>query len=244
MRTPRSSATSSSLRRMTPSSTPADFDGTRSLDPDEDELTYVWDFGDGDGGIGARVSHQYLNVGTFRVILTVSDDTHSASDTTVAEALSLNKPPVAVAGGPYNGAVGQPVQFDGLGSHDPEGDSLSFHWSFGDGFTEDGPTPTHTYAFANVFNVLLEVRDATGAGRDSTTATISSATANLFASQGHAPDPVVAGGTLTYSIAVGNRGAFAAADAGMSFSAFGSRISITSVTTNRGSCASDSDGCC
>src|SRR5262249_24500670 len=154
---------------------------------------------------------------------TVFDDLHSTSDTTVADARKINKPPVAVAGGPYNGLVGQEIHFNGLASHDPEGDSLTYHWDFGDGFEADGPTPTHFYQFSTTFTVILTVRDATGVGRDTTTATIIFASADVFLTQTQAPDPVVVGGTLTYSITVGNHGPVDALNAGMFFQAFGSR---------------------
>jgi PKD repeat protein len=59
------------------------FDGTRSLDPDGDPLTYHWDFGDGTVGTGPKVSHVYKSPGTFTARLRVSD----GSDTTCRESM-------------------------------------------------------------------------------------------------------------------------------------------------------------
>lgn len=55
------------------------FDGSGSTD-DRGIDSYVWDFGDGQGGFGARVDHTYASSGTFTVRLTVSD-TASQTDT-------------------------------------------------------------------------------------------------------------------------------------------------------------------
>jgi hypothetical protein len=81
-------------------------------------------------------------------------------------------------------------------------------------------------------------------GRDSTSATIRFAQANMFSSQAHAPDPAVSGRPITYSLAVGNRGPDGAVDASLQFSAFGIRRSITRVTTTRDTCTADTSGCC
>ena len=50
-----------------------DFDATGSSDPDDDQLTYSWDFGDGSTDTGATVSHPYGSAGSREVTLTVSD---------------------------------------------------------------------------------------------------------------------------------------------------------------------------
>ena len=57
------------------------FDGTTSNDPDYDELTYSWDFGDGNTSCESTVSHCYPAAGTYTVSLTVNDGQSSDTDT-------------------------------------------------------------------------------------------------------------------------------------------------------------------
>ncbi len=46
---------------------------SRASDPDGDDLTYAWEFGDGDIGQTASVTHTYSISGDFTVKLSVSD---------------------------------------------------------------------------------------------------------------------------------------------------------------------------
>jgi PKD repeat protein len=137
------------------------FDGTGSSDPDGTIVSYVWNFGDGSTGTGATPSHTYATGGIFTVSLTVTDnDGASSSCETTAD---INVPPICDANGPYSGTVGQPVQFNGTGSSDPDGTIVAYAWNFGDGSTGTGATPTHTYATGGLFTVTLVVTDNDGA---------------------------------------------------------------------------------
>src|SRR5688500_5032526 len=69
-----------------------------------------------------------------------------------------NRPPHADAGGPYSGAVGSAVVFDGAGSTD-DGDFLFYSWDFGDGTSGEGVRPSHVYANPGRYIVTLAVND-------------------------------------------------------------------------------------
>ena len=131
---------------------PITFDGTGSSDPDGDPLTYSWDFGDGATGTGPTPSHAYTSLGVFTVTLVVSDGALSSPPAAAPVTIS-NQSPSANAGGPYSGTRTQPVLFSGAGSSDPDGDSLTYAWSFGDGAVGSGVAPSHTYTSLGTFNV-------------------------------------------------------------------------------------------
>ena len=80
-------------------------------------------------------------------------------------------PPIlANSGGSYGGAVGVPIQFNGMKSI---GTGLQYHWNFGDGTTGFGHIVEHTYGAPGVYQVTLTVRDVFGqASQSETTAQV------------------------------------------------------------------------
>ncbi|MCU7864076.1 MAG: PKD domain-containing protein [Candidatus Thiodiazotropha sp. (ex Lucinoma borealis)] len=154
-----------------------DFSSTGSSDSDGTIASYDWDFGDGNNSSSANPSHTYAGPGSYTVSLTVTDnDGASDSDTTTAtveDDQTGNEPPTANANGPYNGMVGEAVNFSSAGSSDPENSTLTYQWGFGDGNSSTEANPMHTYAAADSYTVTLTVTDADGASNsDSTTAVI------------------------------------------------------------------------
>src|SRR5205823_13510978 len=84
---------------------------------------------------------------------------------------AVNQPPTAAPGGPYAGNEGTALAFDGAGSSDPEGDALTYAWSFGDGASGAGATPSHAYADNGTYTVTLVVTDTHGAASTPVTTT-------------------------------------------------------------------------
>ncbi len=136
---------------------------------------YAPDFGDGSTGTGVSPSHAYAAAGLYTVTLTVTDDDGATgSDTSTADIAGVpNVAPTADADGPYLGTAGLPVTFDGSGSVDPDGTIVSYMWSFGDGNTGTGMSPTHIYAAEGSYTVTLTVTDDGGlTNSDTSTALI------------------------------------------------------------------------
>lgn len=150
-------------------------DGRRSSDVNGDPLSYSWTFGDGTGGAGGEyIYHTYHAPGTYTVTLAVRDGYFTTTASTeVVIRPDPESVPISNAGGPYQGYVGVPLQLDGSGSFDPDGDPLQYWWVFGDGSVGAGIRPTHTYADAGDFEVILEVYDGTLRTSSATMASIS-----------------------------------------------------------------------
>ncbi|MEO8520719.1 MAG: PKD domain-containing protein, partial [Acidobacteriota bacterium] len=152
-------------------------------DADNDPLTYAWSFGDGTTGTGATPVHIYLQPGRYTATLLVADGRGGSDAATAVVVIgdtpqSSNGPPTAAAGGPYAGPTGTAIDFAASAS-DPDGDPLAYAWSFGDGTSGDGATPTHRYLTAGVYDVTLLVTDGRGgAVAAATTATISAVAGN------------------------------------------------------------------
>jgi PKD domain len=118
-----------------------------------------------------------------------------------ATAPPTNAAPTAVVGAP-DCSAGLSCTFDASGSSDPDGDTLTYTWTFGDTTTGTGVKPTHAYTSAGSFPVTVTVDDGNGhTDRASTTATpAATPPAN------HAPTatPTAScGGTLTCSFTAG-----------------------------------------
>ena len=138
------------------------FDSTGSKDIDGKIDFYRWNFGDGSSEIlKDNPTHSYSNEGVYTVTLTVIDNKGaSASDTTtVTISYSENNPPVVNALIPTSGNKGKAVAFNSIGTVDPDGDTLTYLWTFGDGSTSAEKNPTHIYQSAGEYLVTLTVSD-------------------------------------------------------------------------------------
>jgi len=147
----------------------ATFSASGSFDVDGDNLTYVWDFGDGDTASGFTVQHAHADQGTYIVTLTVSDGVTSSTDTMVMTV--LNGAPLATLSGPGGGVRGQTQTFT-FGALDPspvdQAADFTYSINWGDGQTQtvSGPVGSqvgHVYAATGTFAVSVQATDKDGA---------------------------------------------------------------------------------
>lgn len=112
-------------------------DGSGSVDPDGDVLTYTWFLAAPDGSAAelaaadtAMPSFTTDVVGDYVAELTVSDGEFSDSDSVTITAVdpAENQAPVADAGPDQTVDVGARVALDGTGSADADGDTLTYSW--------------------------------------------------------------------------------------------------------------------
>ena len=136
-------------------------------DPDDDELTYTWDFDDGSAaGSGASLSHRYTQAGTYAATVTASDG-RGGTDTAeiaivVGNPAGNQAPTVTAAADPRSGTAPLTVEFS---SHavDADGDDLLVTWAFGDGGQAAGSEATHTYTAAGTYTATVTAMDRHGA---------------------------------------------------------------------------------
>jgi parallel beta-helix repeat protein len=155
------------------------FDGSGSYDPDvhgfvdstRGIVRYEWDFGDGHNGSGMKPTHEYSHPGEYQVNLTVWDDDGATDTNYTFSSIGLQIPPQADANGPYEGHVGESVQFHGsaTGGEPP----YTWNWDFGNGYSSSLQNPIYIYGETGIYTVVLTVTDDNdNSDDDTTTATI------------------------------------------------------------------------
>jgi hypothetical protein len=111
-------------------------DGSGSSDPDNDLLTYLWEFLQLPTGSSAVLSNTDTEitgftpdvVGTYRVQLTVSDS--KLTDAALVDIdVAANQVPTANAGADLTTNRSELITLDGSGSSDPDGHPLTYTWT-------------------------------------------------------------------------------------------------------------------
>jgi PKD repeat protein len=128
--------------------------------------SYSWDFGDGTPGGGRSTTHSYASVGTFTVLLTITDDQGHRAIASQKITVGNGNPLPDFTFNPSAPRSGQQVIFDASATQAAPGRTIvSYSWSFGNGNSGTGQTVTTTFttgATPTTYNVLLTVTDSAG----------------------------------------------------------------------------------
>ncbi len=144
-------------------------DASGTKDDQPECLTFFWNLGDGTKAEGEIITKVYDKLGTYNVSLVVNDNqcTRCSKDT-FSKIIKVNRPPVAEAGKDVilclNATGEYKVEFDGSRSYDPDGDSLSYAWDFGDGKKGEGIKVGHVYKRGGIYTARLIVDDGSDSG--------------------------------------------------------------------------------
>ncbi len=119
--------------------------------------SWTWSFGDGASSTLQNPQHAYAQAGTYSVTLTVASTAGSSSKTKLVT-VSAGNPPQAAFGFQANGLN---VVFVDQSTGGP----TNWSWDFGDGATSTQQNPSHTYANAGSYTVILTASNTAGSTR-------------------------------------------------------------------------------
>lgn len=140
------------------------FDASLSTDSDGRIVSYLWNFGDGSRDEGAVVKHDFKNMGSFVVTLTVTDDRgQSASLSKTVSVTAVPDPKADFVISPSAPLVGDKVFFNGATSTGSVGRAIvQYAWDFGTGVQASGMLVSHVFTAAGEYTVVLTVTDDAG----------------------------------------------------------------------------------
>ncbi len=145
---------------------PITFDASDSSDPDGEIVKYEWDFaGDGEfeeSTSSTRITHSFVDDGTYIVKLRVSDDDGDTAEATGTIVIENRAPEAGFEFKPEEPTDIDVIQFTDL-SRDPDGQIVEWLWDFGDGATSGKQNPAHRYQDDGAYVVKLTVTDDDGA---------------------------------------------------------------------------------
>ena len=131
-------------------------------------LNYEWDFGDGGSDTGTNASRAYREPGAYTVTFTARNAAGEASESITVNVGRAPQPPTVASlnANPNPVDEGEQVRF----SANVQGDSpISRSWSFGDGSSGSGQSPTHTYDEPGQYTARLTASNNVGENTRSVT---------------------------------------------------------------------------
>ncbi|AXJ01774.1 PKD repeat-containing protein [Cyclonatronum proteinivorum] len=141
-----------------------ELNASESYNPDGGTLTYLWILPDGSEQRQAQFTWTAPEPGIHTLSLQVDDgEGLENSVSTERITVTVNRPPVAVIDERIDGCTDQLIVFSGARSFDPDGDSFTTRWEFGDGNSSNEINPVHSYRRPGTYTARVFLNDGIAA---------------------------------------------------------------------------------
>ncbi len=132
-----------------------------------------WDFGDNTSAQGNTATHSFNAPGTYNVTFTASNRKGKSVDSEGLSVVVVNPPQPAkvlsISANNMNPDTRTAVQFRSSVTGDTP---ITYSWSFGDGGTGSGASPSHTFSRPGTYTVSLNASNKAGSDSGSLTITV------------------------------------------------------------------------
>ena len=161
---------------------PGTFRAVINEDEAKPPVQYDWRFGDGGTNAGNPATHTFGRPGAYPVEVTASNRKGKSQDTEQMRVIVYDPPVpasiVTILADPPDPDTQTPVRF---GANVRGDQPMTYRWSFGDGTTDEGAAPVHTYTRPGMYTVTLEAANAAGTDARTVSVTVASYEADYCA---------------------------------------------------------------
>jgi len=120
-------------------------------------VSYSWSFGDDSTSTEERPAHEYTAAGSYTVTLTVVNECGNKDETKIDYITVNGKPEADFTAIPTGGCAPLTTQFNNTSTG-----ATGYSWDFGDGETSAEQNPSHTYAAAGDYAVIMTAGNECG----------------------------------------------------------------------------------